>query len=61
LAFVEDIMNCTIFVVKVDKPFHMLKLDITFLLAATVQTPNKDATTHWLYGVMKDFVLPVVA
>ena len=54
-------MNCTIFVVKVDKPFHMLKLDITFLLAATVQTPNKDATTHWLYGVMKDFVLPVVA
>ncbi len=38
----------------------MLKLDITFLLAATVQTTNKDATTHSLYDVMKDFVLPVV-
>ena len=38
----------------------MLKLDITFLLAETVQTANKDATTHSLYDVMKDFVLPVV-
>jgi len=38
----------------------MLKLDITFLLPATVQTANKDATTHSLYDVMKDFVLPVV-